>query len=169
MDNNISDTLKSPLTLDKSGKHRPDLLFSYWVLLWFFIYYFSEKNTPFGQIIHKWFNPTFALCFALSENVVTFFYILFVNPAPEIIVNYLIMMCVLKIFPLYLLRNVLVIRWPTDITIFLGTFFVYIGYLYSNNMTVMNVYRRTITSITMGQNDTPLFAFLHQFQGRGSQ
>jgi hypothetical protein len=142
-------------------KLRPDFLFSYWIVLWFLVYYFSVKTTPLGKIIQSYFNPTIALWVALFENLGTFILILIYRPTFELISIFIFMMVVLKLVPLYLLRND-TINWSNDPIVFLGVFLLYNIYLFANDETLLSVYRRTITSILSGKKDTPIFSLIHK-------
>ena len=107
----LEDDKKDPTkyTTDKSGHFRPDLLFSYWIFTYFLFYYFINKSS---SISSKWvsehMNPIYLLFVALLENIFTFLFILLVNPNYLIIIQYLFMMFLVKILPIYLLWNIII-------------------------------------------------------------
>ena len=53
---------------------RPDMIFTYWVLLWFFVYLAVPKPTIVP-------NPSFALLLGLVENAFTVVYMLYIGAA----------------------------------------------------------------------------------------
>lgn len=148
-------------TLDSSGKIRFDYLFSYWVLLWFIIYYsidVSSKN-KYIMLFKQNFNPLFALWFALSENIITFIFILIVKPEIVLLIKYLFMMCLIKILPIYLLRKTQ-IKLPNDIIVLSVVFFIYNIYLLYNNTNLYLIYSRTFTAFMKNEDITPIFSFI---------
>ena len=148
--------MKPKNTLEKYGILRPDFLFSYWIIGWTLIYYFTDTTTTIGKILYHWFNPIFALLFALLENIVTFIFILLYNPKTDLILKYVSMTALLKVFPIYLLRNHPV-NWARTFFAFLLLFLMYNLYLYANETDVVEVYKRTFTSNLKDKPDTPLF------------
>lgn len=65
--NNIKSIMQIPFI-------RPDMIFTYWVLLWFFVYLFVPKPTIVP-------NPSFALLLGLVEHMLTAVYILYIGAA----------------------------------------------------------------------------------------
>ena len=154
-------------TVDKSGRMRPDFLFSYWIYAWFFLFYFtpdhSTKGTP-SDFIKKYLNPTVAFYVALAENLLTFLAILIYNPEINILLKFIAMMLVVKIIPLYLLRNY-PIQFSRDIPVLISVFIAYNVYLAWNETDLWDVYKRTFESIRQGQNYTPFFGLLNTVSG----
>ena len=164
----LEDDKKDPTkyTTDKSGVFRPDLLFSYWIFLWFLFYYFINKSSSLSS---KWvsehMNPIYLLYIALLENMVTFLFILLVNPNYLIIIQYLLMIFLVKVLPIYLLWNIPIKHKMENIGICAISFIIYLFYLFLNNTDIINVYKRTFTSIINNQSDTPLFYLIHHIFG----
>ena len=64
---------KTKYTVDDNRILRFDLIFSYWLLLWFIIYYFyNSKTSNIAIIIKKYFNPQLGLIIGLFENFLMF-------------------------------------------------------------------------------------------------
>jgi hypothetical protein len=168
----MSGTAAEPLdprynTMDKKGRLRPDFLFSYWIYAWFLLFYFTPEHSPKGtpsDFIRQYLNPSVAFYVALAENAATLLAILVYNPQPAIIAKFLGMMFVVKMLPLYLLRND-PLRLSRDIPILIGVFMVYNAYLYWNETDLWDVYKRTFESIRQGKNYTPLFGLLNTLSG----
>jgi hypothetical protein len=137
---------------------RPDYIFSYWIFAWFLIYYF----VPIPPLFKKYANPLLALWIGIIENLgnLLFSYLVF----PEIwqlkhylrLVNYLIMLCFMKILPIYLLSSHK-IMWRNDIFVLCFVFAIYNFYLFLNGTNIVEIYQTTIKSIQKGENKTPLF------------
>ena len=148
------DTSKN--TIDERGYIRFDFLFSYWVYIWFLMFYFIDKTTIYGKAFQKYGNPKLALSIALFENIFTLFWIIFANGRIKTIIKYSCMMLIVKVLPLYLVYKT-PIQWPQDLYVFTGVFVLYIIYLYLNDESLMTIYKRTFTSIMNRDNNTTLF------------
>jgi len=131
---------------------RPDYLFSYWVFVWFLIYYFI----PISPFFRKYANPLLALCFALIENIFQFIYFIYFHLNIWIIIYFLLMMFFVKILPIYFLLDRKII-WSNDIFLLFIVFAVYNFYLFLNRTNLIEIYQTTIESIQKGENKTPLF------------
>lgn len=149
-------------TLDKEGNLRIDWLFSYWVYVWFLIFYFTMgvRNSPSAMYIQRYLNPTLALYFALFENILTFVYIIMVNPEIIIVVKFLLMMLVIKILPIYLIRDKK-IHFTNDIYTLILIFGLYNVWLWINDTTIYEVYEHTIQAVSSGDNKTPFYNFMN--------
>ena len=153
-------------TVDKQGRLRPDFLFSYWVLVWFLIFYFIP-DTAKGTVSHfikRSMNPVIAFYIAFVENAATLLAILVYNPIPSILAKYTIMMVCIKILPLYLLRKYPV-RWYHDTLVFLTLFAIYNVYLYWNDMNVIDIYKKASLSVLDGNDYTPMFGVFDSIGG----
>lgn len=148
-------------TVDKSGVLRFDFLFSYWILVWFMVFYFTPTNStgPISKFILNHLNPTLAFYFALIENIGTLVIIIIYNPNLWLIFKFVCMIGLLKVMPLYLLRTYPV-QWKHDTVVLFVIFGIYNLYLAWNDTTIYKIYERTITSIQTGDNRTPLYHLL---------
>jgi len=165
MDRSESNKLDSRKnTLDKSGVLRFDFLFSYWVFIWAIAFYFIPSNSDAGQLtklIRHYLSPIVALYIALLENVIKLILMLYTDPQILIIGKFIAMITVIKLFPLYLLRNHKT-HLVRDIFAFISVFAVYNVYLAGNDTNIFEIYERTYSSIISGQNNTPLFALIER-------
>ena len=154
---NSIDPIKN--TIDKQGKIRPDFLFSYWILTWFIFYYFLDKTTKYGKIVNKYASPIIALWIGFFYDFISFITIFIFNPIPSIIVKYSIMLLLIKIFPLYLLRDKPIHYYQDTISVSV-VFLLYLFYLNLNSTNVIEIYEKTQRAIITGQNNTPFFSFM---------
>jgi len=149
-------------TTDKNGVIRFDFIFSYWIFFWFLIYYFvlltSSKNMSKFATFILHYNPFIGLIFAFLENIVLFIYMLPFFQT-EILIKYVFMMFLIKIIPIYLIRNQK-INPVNDIFAIIVLFCIYLLWLYYNKTDVIDVYKKTTLSITLNSNKTPLFHFI---------
>ena len=146
-------------TVDKTGKIRFDFLFSYWIIIWFLIYYFvgfTKGQTASYMFIKQYLNPKVAILLALVENMFTFTLLLFNNPETIVIIKYISMMFIMKGIPLYLLRNSN-IHIMRDITIAIAVFILYNIYLYVNDEDLVTIYKRTFYFVSTDSYNTPLY------------
>jgi hypothetical protein len=147
-------------TIDESGNIRIDFLFSYWIFAWFIFFYFLDKTTKYGKFTTTYFSPMIALWFGFLYDFLSFFYLIFINPDFTMILKYAIMLLVIKITPLYLLRNT-PIHYLQDTLSLIFLFFIYIVYLHLNNTSITEVYEKTEKGILTGENKTPLFHLMN--------
>jgi len=154
-------------TLDKHGIIRPDFLFSYWVIMWFLMYYFIPVSSPgkISSFIKTHFNPLLAIYFAFAENILTLFTLAYRHTPLVILLKYIAMIAILKGIPLYLLRKSRV-HWIHDIAVLSGVFLLYLVYLQWNETNLYEIYRRTFTSVRDGKTDTPGFALVEYLYNR---
>jgi hypothetical protein len=152
-------------TLDKKGNIRPDWLFSYWVVIWFLIFYFADNGSSVGKWIHRYLNPSIALWIAVLENAATFIFMMIVRPTWEYFLKMLAMMTLIKALPLYLIRQY-PIHWQNDIWVFFIVFGIYNVHLWTQDTNLVDIYKRTLTAFYEGSNKTPLFALIDSLFGR---
>lgn len=149
-------------TLDKTGNIRFDYLFSYWIVIWFLIYYFIQpSHSKIVQFIRNNMNPTIGLLIALLENIITFIFIVNSHFEWWFFFVFIFMMVSIKILPIYLLRNTKIHLIPNIISL-ISIFFIYNVYLLVNNTNIYEIYDKTIQSFKDGNDQTPLFQLMHQ-------
>jgi hypothetical protein len=146
-------------TLDDKGNIRPDYLFSYWILLWVVVYYFcgrAKESSKWSKYIYENMNPLFLLWLALAENIVVFVKILIYNPTLSIIGKDLAMMLLIKVLPIYILRNGK-IKILENILFGMMLFIIYNIYLWFNGQNAYDIYTKVDKYILGDENRTPLF------------
>ena len=137
-----------------------DMLFSYWILLWVFLYILFSGSYKW---IHTRLNPLLVLYFGLSENVIMLIKLLYKHPLLEISsLQFLLVIIITKAIPIYILRNHH-IKWKNDIIILLIVFTVYNLYLLLFKKTnIFEIYDKTEKSIANHENRTPLLALINR-------
>ena len=153
---------KNKNTTDKQGIIRFDYLFTYWMFLWFILYYFlptnTQRNSPITHFFKQYGNPLYVFYLGILENLATLGLLVWYNPDIQLIVKYILMMCVTKVYPAYLLYY-LPTNWKINLVLFVCVFVIYNTYLYLNDTSFYEVYKKTLTSIIYDRDLTPLYAY----------
>jgi len=137
---------------------RADFIFSYWILLWFIIYYirihFSRKRKTIENFI-KYGNPLFAFYCAFFENLCVLIYLFVKDANWYILIKYIFNIFVLKIIPIYLLQSYKM-NLPNDFYMTSALGIIYLIYLSFFGETFWNIYGKIGESILLDKNETPL-------------
>jgi len=139
-----------------------DLLFSYWVFVWFILFFFSKgfpkKATAF---IQTHLCPLLAFYLAILFSFFEFAYVLIKNPQIEIILKYLFMMFTIKVLPIYwMISNGYTVHLFNDVLVLFLILIVYNLHLHLQGTNIFRIYQATEQAITTGQNKTPIFLLL---------
>jgi len=135
-----------------------DMLFSYWILIWFVVYIFLETQNTW---IRKHLNPLLAFYFGLVENIISCIQLL-VYGAMYSAIQFSVIIIVLKMIPIYLLRKH-PIDWSNDLFVLLFLFALYNLYLMVIKKTnIWTIYHETTKSISNNENRTPLLSLIHR-------
>jgi len=142
-----------------------DEIFSYWIFIWVFIYYFASKNrnNKLGNFIYEKTNPIFLVYLAILDNIFVFFTILYYNPKIIIIIKYIFIFIIIKLIPLQLLQNTK-INMFYNIIFSIILFIIYNIYLFNfYNTNIFIIYDKISESIINNDNKTPFYYFLNSF------
>lgn len=137
----------------------PSLLFSYWILAWFVIYTMVDPTTKWGKYIKERGSPIAAIWLSLFYGIASFIQLLLYNPKIGLLLNYAIMVLLLKVLPAYVLRDQYN-QWLLSTMVLAGVFLLYNIYLYTQGTNIVKIYTETEKSIRLGENKTPFLAFL---------
>ena len=131
---------------------RPDLIFSYWVLIWFVLY-------ELKLIIY---NPQFWLIIAFFVNFYNF-YFMFYFKRYYILLLFIIIVIIIKGIPLWMLRNTTI--YMKDIIAGSVLFIMYYIWLTYNNETLYSLFRKFYISIRDNNpNASPFMYFLNSLK-----
>lgn len=131
---------------------RADLVFSYWVYLWFILYYFKITN----------FSPKFPLILGLIDNIIILLLMLVYGTSRETIFYFIIINTLIKVVPLYYLRNEPLKLRDIYFTCFL--FILFVGWLHMNKQSLIGNLKIIHDSLLYGQNKTPFMALLNKIK-----
>lgn len=131
---------------------RADLVFSYWIYLWFLLY--AYKIT--------YYSPTFALLLGLIDNIVMLIMMLIYGTSKRTIFYFILINTLIKVIPLYYLRNEKIKL--KDIYFTLMLFIIFVVWLHINKQSLIGNIKIIHDSLLYGQNKTPFMAILKQIQ-----
>jgi hypothetical protein len=131
---------------------RFDLIFSYWIFIWFLIYKL------------KWimYSPKFAIIFGFIENCFMLIMMFLFGTKTESIIYFIIINFFIKVIPLYYLRNDY-IYWK-DIYFTFVLFIIFIIWLHINNESLVGNLKLIHDSLVYNRINTPFFALIKKFK-----
>lgn len=131
---------------------RGDLVFSYWIYVWYILY--ALKITTF--------SPKFPLVLGLIDNIIMLVLMLVYGTSRETISYFLIINTLIKVVPLYYLRNEQ-IKWrDVYFTVFL--FIIFIIWLHLNKQSLIGNMKVIHDSLLYGENKTPFMALINKLK-----
>ena len=131
---------------------RIDLVFSYWIYIWFILYIFK----------YTIYSPKFALTLGVLDNIVLLFLMFIWGTSVKTIIWFVIINTLIKVVPLYYLRSE-----PykiKDIYFTAGLFFIYIIWLHINNQSLVGNIKIIHNSLLYGKNETPFMNLLSKIE-----
>jgi len=131
---------------------RADLVFSYWIYLWYILYAFKITE----------FSPKFPLIIGLIDNIIMLLLMLVYGTSRETIFYFLIINTLIKVVPLYYLRNEPIKLNDIYFTVFL--FIVFVGWLHLNKQSLVGNLKVIHDSLIYGQNKTPFMSILNKIK-----
>ena len=143
----------------KNGVLRPDFIFSYWIFVWFLIYFVS--NLFFYKNIIP--SPLLEMYIGFFVSLYGFYYLVSTISNTLPIMKFLVMLTVIKTIPLLItiyLSGTYKINWKYDLKKVLILLLIYFVYLLCWNVNVFDVYNYEGISIINNDNKTPFFYIL---------
>jgi hypothetical protein len=131
---------------------RADLVFSYWIYFWYILYAF--------KITH--FSPKFPLLLGLIDNIIMLLLMLMYGTSKETIFYFITINTLIKVVPLYYLRNES-IKWR-DIYFTVFLFILFVGWLHLNKQSLVGNLKIIHDSLLYGQDKTPFMALLNKIK-----
>jgi hypothetical protein len=131
---------------------RPDLVFSYWIYVWFLLYFFQCTN----------YSPKFALLIGLIDNIVMLLLMILFGTTMTAIINFVIINTIIKIVPLYYLRKERIVIKDIYFTCIL--FLLFVIWIHLNKQTLVGNLKIVHDSLLYGQNRTPLMSLLSKIK-----
>lgn len=113
---------------------RSDYIFSYWIFLWFILYLL--RLVPY--------NPKLIIILGIIEVSLTLIYFIYKNAPLRKIIKFIIINIIIKVIPL-----LIIYKDPLRKKDIYATFIfilIYIIWLYINNVNVIEVYQKLISS-----------------------
>ena len=135
-------------------KLRIDLVFSYWLFVWFLLYIFHYTN----------YNPKFALLVGAIDNTIMFLLMLYFGTKWKTIFYLSLINFCIKLLPLYYLQKDRIRIKDILFTIFL--FFIFIFWLHVNNESLQSNALFVYNSLLHGKNNTPFLQFMEKMENK---
>jgi hypothetical protein len=124
--------------------YRVDLIFSYWIFVWYLLYEF--------KIIHS--NPKFALTIALIENMIGLCLMIYYSTSKKYIFSFIVIMVLIKVIPLWRLKNT-----KYEINFYMTFLFIaFLLWLSINEINVLDYHKEKLDSL---KNNKPFDPFMH--------
>lgn len=131
---------------------RPDLVFSYWIYIWYLLYAFRFTS----------YSPKFPLILGLLDNIFMLALMLTYGTSKSTILYFIIINTLIKIVPLYYLRNETVRMRDMWFTVLL--FIVFILWLHLNRQSLIGNIKVIHDSLLYDRNKTPFMALLNKIK-----
>ena len=127
---------------------RVDLVFSYWIYLWYILYAFKITI----------YSPKFPLLLGLLDNIIMLILMLLYGTSSRTIFYFIVINTFIKVVPLYYLRNEKIKAKDIYFTLYL--FVLFIIWLYINNQSLEGNAKIIYESLLYGKNETPFMALI---------
>lgn len=131
---------------------RADLVFSYWIYLWYILYAFKITS----------FSPKFPLILGLIDNIIMLGLMLVYGTSRITIFYFIVINSIIKVVPLYYLRNQVIKMNDVYFTAML--FGLFILWLHLNKQSLVGNIKIIHDSLIYGQNKTPFMALLYKIK-----
>ena len=131
---------------------RADLVFSYWIYLWYILYAFKITT----------FSPKFPLILGLIDNIIMLGFMLVYGTSRVTIFYFILINTLIKVVPLYYLRFEELKMKDIYFTVVLFTIFVL--WLHINKQSLIGNIKVIHDSLLYGQNKTPFMALLNKIK-----
>jgi hypothetical protein len=131
---------------------RMDLVFSYWIYLWYILYAFKFIK----------YSPKLALTIGLVDNIIMLLLMIYFNSSIKTIITFIIVNTFIKIIPLYYLRNEHTKVRDVLFTCFL--FLVFMLWLHINSQSLIGNLKLIHDSLLYNENKTPIMSLLAKIE-----
>jgi len=131
---------------------RTDLVFSYWIYFWFIIYIF------------KWttYSPKFPLLLGFLDNIIMLILMILYGTSKRTIFYFIIINTLIKIVPLYYLRNEKIKMKDIWFTIII--FMIFVIWLHLNRQSLIGNIKIIYDSLIFGKDNTPFMSFINKIK-----
>ena len=131
---------------------RPDLVFSYWIYVWYVLYVFKLIQ----------YSPKLALIIGVIDNIFMFIMMLLYGTSSRTIFYFIVINTLIKVMPIYYLRNETIKM--NDIYFMFGLFLVFIIWLQINKQNLVGNIKLIHESLLYGKDKTPFIAFINKLK-----
>jgi hypothetical protein len=118
-------------------------IFSYWIFAWYLLYIVGVTNI----------SPKFAILLGMIENLVVLSLMFYYKTKLKLILLFIVVMCILKIIPLYTIWNKKI--QLREIFITFGLFIFYLFFMFLNNKSIYDFIKQTRNLVVYNKNTLP--------------
>jgi hypothetical protein len=101
------------------------VIFSFWIFVWYLLYICNLTN----------YNPKFAIIVAIISNILVILMMIYYKTKLKLMVLFIIIMCLIKLIPIYTIRNTKITKKDIIATFIL--LILYLIYLKLNNKSML--------------------------------
>jgi hypothetical protein len=131
---------------------RTDLVFSYWIYIWFILYVLKFTE----------YSPKFPLILGVIDNLIMLVLMLLYGTSSRTIFYFIIINTLIKVVPLYYLRNEPIKL--NDIYFTCGLFLLFVFWLHVNEQSLVGNIKLIHDSLLYGKDQTPFMALLKKIK-----
>ena len=131
---------------------RTDLVFSYWIYLWFILYELKLIS----------YSPKFPLIIGIIDNLIMLVVMILYGTSIRTIFYFIMINTLIKVVPLYYLRNESIKL--NDIYFTCGLFLLFIFWLHLNEESLVGNIKLIHNSLLYGKDKTPFMALLKKIK-----
>jgi hypothetical protein len=131
---------------------RTDLVFSYWIYVWFILYVFKITT----------YSPKFPLILGLIDNLIMLILMLVYGTSNRTVFYFIIINTFIKVLPLYyLISEPIKIK---DIIFTVLLFIIFVLWLHLNRQSLFGNIKLIHDSLLYGQDKTPFMVFINKLK-----
>lgn len=131
---------------------RPDLIFSYWIIAWFLLYYFTSYIE---------YSPKFLLIIGLLFNSGVFLTMVYNKMNLYYLFTFFVAIFLLKLIPIYLLREENIEKRDVDASFVLFSIFLIYFVIFKGGITnSIQSFKKGFQKMTTGKTETPIMKML---------
>jgi hypothetical protein len=127
---------------------RIDLVFSYWLFIWYILYYINLIK----------YSPKFVIGLGIIENFIMLLFMFYYKTKIDTIMYFILINTIIKIIPYYMMRNEHIKLSDIKATIII--FIIYCIWVYLNGGTVIEYHNKIFESLIYSKNETPFLHFI---------
>ena len=131
---------------------RADLVFSYWVYVWYILYELKFIS----------YSPKFALILGIIDNIIMFLLMIMFSSKTKTIILFIIINVFIKVLPIYYLQKEVIVLKDVYFTCFL--FIIFIIWLHVNRQNLVGNLKLVHDSLLYNKSQTPFFQFIDKMQ-----
>jgi len=131
---------------------RADLVFSYWIFVWYILYKFKLTK----------YSPKFALFFGIIDNIILLFLMIWFGSNKRTIFYFILINSLIKLLPYYTLIKEKIKL--SDIYFTCILFLIFVLWLHINKQSLIGNIKLIHNSLLYNKNETPFLSLLENIK-----